>query len=47
MGAPRDDDTDDMREARDKIVEIIRGFISDIQAEPMADPETNFTYETV
>jgi dipeptidyl-peptidase-2 len=47
MGAPRDDDTDDMREARDKIVEIIRGFISDIQAELMADQGTNFTYETV
>ena len=47
MGAPRDDDTDDMREARDKIVNIIGEFISDVTRERQGKTETNFTYETI
>ena len=47
MGAPRDDDTDDMREARDRIVEVIGEFISSVKKEWEENPESNFTYQTI
>ena len=47
MGAPREDDTRDMREARDRIEAIIGGYIHQVYEEfEMSDDEL-FTYETV